>query len=210
MSNFPHSKCFSSFVSRRVFINVNKRRPFWMFCARLRVLWMRAIHSQQAATRVLLFRSPIHASGLLLGLSDFSLEKSRILGVNYTLNDNLSLSRSRYPISVSEKRNSTPIASSFSHARTHSHVSSERTLAQRSADIFEWGAHQHIEKTWRWKNENGPGQHPEQNFECVCSGVRVWRYRFCRVGPLELVAEGLKINRKAYYDVMGVVGKIAH
>lgn len=45
---------------------------------------------------------------------------------------------------------------------------------------------------------------------CVCSGVRVWRYRFCRVGPLELVAEGLKINRKAYYDVMGVVGKIAH
>lgn len=102
--------------------------------------------------RVLLFRSPTHASA---GICDVYLDRVTFHGKNLEFltiiarfNDHLSLSRSRYPLSVSEKRNSTPIASSF-FARTHTLTVGERTLAQRSADIFEWGAHQHIESTWR-------------------------------------------------------------
>lgn len=109
--------------------------------------------AQQAATRVLLFRSPTHASAVTcedyLDRVTFCGKNLEFLTIITRFSDHLSLSRSRYPISVSEKRNSTPIASFFSHARTHTLTVGERTLAQRSADIFEWGAHQHIESTWR-------------------------------------------------------------
>lgn len=111
---------------------------------------------------------------------------------NYTLNDHLSLSRSRYPISVSEKRNSTPIASSFSHARTHPHVSSERTLAQRSADIFEWGGPTNTLKKLGGERMKTAQDNTPDRISSVCGGVRVWRYRFCRVGPLELVRRRFK------------------
>lgn len=161
--------------------------------------------------RVLLFRSPTHASA---GTCDDYLDRVTFRGKNLEFltiiarfNDHLSLSRSRYPISVSEKRNSTPIASSFSHAHTDSWRAYARSKVSRH--IWMGGPPTH-RKYLEVKEWNGSRTTPRTEFQ-VCGGVRVWRYRFCRVGPLELVVETrLKINRKAYYDVMGVVGKIAH
>lgn len=162
--------------------------------------------AQQAESTTISFTNTCkHAPQRLLGSCDVSREKSRILSDNHTLNDHLSLSRSRYPISVSEKRNSTPIASSFSHARTHLYVWRAYARSKVSRHIWMGGPPTH-RKCLEVKEWNGPRTTPRTEFQ-MC--VRVWRYRFCRVGPLEQ-SEGLKINRKAYYDAMGVVGKIAH
>lgn len=168
--------------------------------------------AQQAATRVLLFRSPTHASA---GICDDYLDRVTFHGKNLEFltiiarfNDHLSLSRSRYPISVSEKRNSTPIASSFSHARTHTDSWRAYARSKVSRHIWMGGPPTH-RKYLEVKEWNGPRTTPRTEFQ-VCGGVRVWRYRFCRVGPLELVVETrLKINRKAYYDVIwGMWGRL--
>lgn len=162
--------------------------------------------------RVLLLRSPTHACA---GTCDDYLDRVTFRGKNLEFltiiarfNDHLSLSRSRYPLSVSEKRNSTPIASSF-FTRTHTHWQLASVRSLKGQQTYLNGGPPTHRKYLEVKEWNGPRTTPRTEFQ-VCGGVRVWRYRFCRVGPLELVVETrLKINRKAYYDVIwGLWGRL--
>lgn len=205
------STCFH-FSPRRVFINVNKRRPFWMFCAPS-VVFYECAQYNRSRRRTTNSLTNTHASVCArfndyLDQSFFEREKSRILSVKRYSLIVIVIARSRYPISALGTKCSRLHHLFFAHAHTLTYRSSVR--AQRSADIFEWGAttttkartHVHIEilEVKEWKL--GPGQHPGQNSETVCVVVCVSDViDFVELAPSNSTSRmGLKINHKAYCD----------
>lgn len=157
-----------------VFINVNKRRPFWMLCCECAQYMLVA---GDDGARVLPICSPTHASARLLrSLRCWTTgEKVRILDDKLQQNDLFwSLSWSRYLISCQEFRaRSTAVLHHLfpRNERTHTH-SQHVTLAQRSADIFEWGVRSTTthtgERLARWKNEKPQDNTPNRTRWCAC------------------------------------------
>lgn len=176
---------------------------------------MNARNTIAASDDVLPFRSPTLMQVCVcarfndyLDRRFFEREKSRILSVKRYSLIVIVIARSRYPISALGTKCSRLHHLFFAHAHTLTHRSSVR--AQRSADIFEWGAttttkartHLHIEilevKEWKLC----PGQHPGQNSETVCVAVCVSDViDFVELAPSNSTSRmGLKINHKAYCD----------